>query len=127
MERFSTQEGHKSPTFPVMCTYVTKRYSFRNFRLYILIEKCLFSVTSIDENSSLCEVVSCRQAEARRSILVQVQSSHSYKELYAYCNNIGKIKSMFHYQCGVEPLVCSCQFVFFYNNFKVVDIFSIIF
>ncbi|XP_022909764.1 poly(A) RNA polymerase, mitochondrial [Onthophagus taurus] len=50
------------------------------------------------------EKIDERRLEAKRSIVVQVQSSKSHKELYSYCNDFGRIKKMFHYSAGVEPL-----------------------
>lgn len=50
-------------------------------------------------------ILNFRRLEAKRSILVQVQSSHSFKELYRYCNSIGKVKNMFHYSTGIDPMV----------------------
>lgn len=44
--------------------------------------------------------------EASRSIVVQVQSSNSYKELYSYCNLHGTVNQMLHYSVGVDPMVC---------------------
>ncbi|CAH0551556.1 unnamed protein product [Brassicogethes aeneus] len=48
--------------------------------------------------------INFRMDEANRSILVQVHSSQSYKELYSYCNTFGNVKKMMHYSCGVEPM-----------------------
>ncbi|XP_044264015.1 poly(A) RNA polymerase, mitochondrial [Tribolium madens] len=50
------------------------------------------------------DVLKFRRNEARRSILVQVQSAQSFKELHSYCNSVGNIKQMLHYTVGVEPL-----------------------
>ncbi|CAG9821015.1 unnamed protein product [Phaedon cochleariae] len=50
------------------------------------------------------ERVEMRRAEAKRSIIVQVQSAQSSKELQSYCDSIGTVQSMFHYTSGVEPL-----------------------
>lgn len=51
------------------------------------------------------EKIEQRKLEARRSIVVQVQSEQSYKELHSYCNGIGTIHKMFHYTTGIEPSV----------------------
>lgn len=51
------------------------------------------------------DVVKLRRSEAKRSILVQVHSSQSFKDLHSYCSSIGDIKNMFHYTTGVEPMV----------------------
>ncbi|XP_025835229.1 poly(A) RNA polymerase, mitochondrial isoform X2 [Agrilus planipennis] len=50
------------------------------------------------------EVIKTRQKQAKQSILVQVQSKKSYKELETYCSQYGAIKEMFHYKAGKEPL-----------------------
>lgn len=50
------------------------------------------------------DLVNSRRAEARRSILVQVQSAQSFKELHSYCSSVGNVKQMLHYTVGVEPL-----------------------
>ncbi|CAG9863317.1 unnamed protein product [Phyllotreta striolata] len=47
--------------------------------------------------------IDIRRTEARRSIIVQVQSAKSYKELWSYCSTFGAIKSMFHYSVGIDP------------------------
>lgn len=51
------------------------------------------------------EMISEKRLQAKRSILVQVQSSQSYKELHSYCSTIGTVKQMLHYTVGVEPMV----------------------
>ncbi|XP_063908492.1 poly(A) RNA polymerase, mitochondrial-like [Zophobas morio] len=53
---------------------------------------------------AFADMVSSRRAEARRSIVVQVQSSQSFKELHAYCSSVGSVKQMLHYTVGVEPM-----------------------
>ncbi|KAJ8963327.1 hypothetical protein NQ318_018798 [Aromia moschata] len=50
------------------------------------------------------ERINLRRAEAKRSIVVQVQSAQSFKELYTYCSSMGTVKCMFHYTTGVEPM-----------------------
>ncbi|XP_044745441.1 poly(A) RNA polymerase, mitochondrial [Coccinella septempunctata] len=45
-----------------------------------------------------------RRSEAKKSIIVQVQSAQSFKELYSYCSSFGNIKQMFHYSAGIEPM-----------------------
>ncbi|KAJ8941745.1 hypothetical protein NQ314_010289 [Rhamnusium bicolor] len=51
------------------------------------------------------ERINLRRAEARRSILIQVQSEQSYRELHTYCSSVGTVKHMFHYTTGIEPMV----------------------
>lgn len=51
------------------------------------------------------EKIEQRKEEARRSIIVQVQSEQSYKELYTYCSSVGTVNKMFHYTTGIEPMV----------------------
>ncbi|XP_017776733.1 PREDICTED: poly(A) RNA polymerase, mitochondrial isoform X2 [Nicrophorus vespilloides] len=55
-------------------------------------------VVSFDDN------VKQRRDEANRSILVQVQSAHSFHELQSYCSSVGTVKKMMHYSTGVEPM-----------------------
>jgi poly(A) RNA polymerase len=49
-------------------------------------------------------LIKSRRAEARKSVLVQVQSAQSFKELHSYCSSIGTVKQMLHYTVGVEPM-----------------------
>ncbi|RZC38102.1 poly(A) RNA polymerase, mitochondrial, partial [Asbolus verrucosus] len=49
-------------------------------------------------------MIDSRCAEARRSIVVQVQSAQSFKELHSYCSSVGTVKQMQHYTVGVEPM-----------------------
>lgn len=42
--------------------------------------------------------------QAKRSILVQVQSSLSHKELHSYCNTFGTVREMLHYYVGDDPM-----------------------
>lgn len=51
------------------------------------------------------EKIEHRKEEAKRSIIVQVQSEQSYKELHAYCSSLGIVNHMFHYTSGLERLV----------------------
>lgn len=51
-------------------------------------------------------MINSRRAEARKSILVQVQSEQSAEELYSFCTAFGSVTKMFHYVAGVEKLVC---------------------
>ncbi|VEN37626.1 unnamed protein product [Callosobruchus maculatus] len=48
--------------------------------------------------------IKLRKEEAKRSVLVQVQSSQSCNELNSYCNSFGTVKQMLHYSVGVEPM-----------------------
>nr|CAH7737531.1 unnamed protein product [Callosobruchus chinensis] len=41
--------------------------------------------------------INLRRVEAKRSVLVQVQSAQSCTELNSYCNIFGTVKQMFHY------------------------------
>jgi poly(A) RNA polymerase len=50
-------------------------------------------------------LIKSRRAEARKSVLVQVQSAQSFKELHSYCSSIGTVQQMLHYTVGVEPMV----------------------
>lgn len=55
--------------------------------------------------SSFDDVIAAKRLEATRSIVVQVQSAQSCKELYSYCSAFSTVKQMLHYSVGVEPLV----------------------
>ncbi|KAF5276972.1 hypothetical protein FQA39_LY18526 [Lamprigera yunnana] len=50
------------------------------------------------------DVINKRREQAKKSILVQVQSVESFKELYAYCSIYGKINQTFHYTTNVDQL-----------------------
>ncbi|XP_063985370.1 poly(A) RNA polymerase, mitochondrial-like [Diachasmimorpha longicaudata] len=52
-----------------------------------------------------------RRREAKRTVLIQVQSSDSYKDLYSYCSQFGTINTMHHY-------VLSKNIHFFLVEFK---------
>ncbi|CAG5023578.1 unnamed protein product [Parnassius apollo] len=44
------------------------------------------------------DVVEQRRAEARRSLVVQVNSESSFRELYGYCSKYAPIKDVYHYR-----------------------------
>lgn len=44
------------------------------------------------------EVATQRRAEARRSLVVQVNSESSFNELYGYCSKYGSISGVHHYK-----------------------------
>ncbi|XP_046420261.1 poly(A) RNA polymerase, mitochondrial isoform X1 [Neodiprion fabricii] len=46
------------------------------------------------------EIMSRRRDQARRSVLIQVQSENSSYELYDYCSQFGKVQEMHHYKIG---------------------------
>ncbi|XP_066253615.1 poly(A) RNA polymerase, mitochondrial isoform X1 [Euwallacea similis] len=50
------------------------------------------------------KMIEMRRSQASRSVLVQVQSAQSYKELSTYCESIGKVKNIFHYSEGPEAM-----------------------
>ncbi|CAH2013914.1 unnamed protein product [Acanthoscelides obtectus] len=92
-------------------------WKFRRLEILIKIQNTYFTSTSYftDKTSSnfehdrggfipFLQNVNLRRAEAKRSLLVQVQSPQSYKELNSYCSIFGTVKQMFHYSVGVEPL-----------------------
>lgn len=71
-----------------------------------LLQSLHFNISIAEEKyQPFKEILNLRRLEAKRSILVQVQSSHSFKELHRYCNSIGTVKKMFHYSTGIEPMV----------------------
>ncbi|XP_022827000.1 poly(A) RNA polymerase, mitochondrial isoform X2 [Spodoptera litura] len=47
---------------------------------------------------SFDEIVAQRRSEAKRSIVVQVNSQASFKELYGYCSKYATIKDVHHYK-----------------------------
>ncbi|XP_050301196.1 poly(A) RNA polymerase, mitochondrial isoform X2 [Anthonomus grandis grandis] len=50
------------------------------------------------------DMIRLKREQASRSVLVQVQSAQSHKQLFTYCNSLGKVDNMFHYSEGPEPL-----------------------
>lgn len=67
---------------------------------------CVFKLVSEKSKFvSFMEMIKMRRYQASHSILVQVQSAQSYKELSTYCESIGQVKNMFHYCEGAEPMV----------------------
>lgn len=92
----------KKLSYSSNCTpigYVYKQNGFNNFK---------FMSTVANKYVPFVDFLKSRKDEAKRSIIVQVQSAHSFKELHAYCNQFGTINNMFHYTSGVEQLVKSC-------------------
>lgn len=53
---------------------------------------------------SFDEVVEQRRLEAKRSIVVQVNSEKSFSELHGYCSKYASIKGMHHYKNSVEEV-----------------------
>ncbi|XP_056645152.1 poly(A) RNA polymerase, mitochondrial [Diorhabda sublineata] len=61
----------------------------------------------LDEKDSFIpflQRINLKRSEAKRSIVVQVQSPQSFKELWSFCNSIGNVKCMLHYSIGIEPM-----------------------
>ncbi|XP_018567191.1 poly(A) RNA polymerase, mitochondrial isoform X2 [Anoplophora glabripennis] len=84
-----------------------KNYQFkqvRGIRRYSQESKKDVNTSENDKFIPFLERIDLKRAEARRSILVQVQSALSYKELHTYCSSIGTVRNMFHYTTGVEPM-----------------------
>lgn len=50
------------------------------------------------------DMINTRRDQARKSILVQVQSTESFKELHSYCNSLGTVNQTFHYTTGAEQM-----------------------
>lgn len=48
--------------------------------------------------ASFDDVVAQRRAEARRSLVVQVNSESSFSELYGYCSKYAEINGIHHYK-----------------------------
>ncbi|KAG8228458.1 hypothetical protein J437_LFUL009109 [Ladona fulva] len=53
--------------------------------------------TAVKKIFSFESMINERRKQAERSILVQVQSDHSYPELHSYCSQHGTVKEMHHY------------------------------
>ncbi|XP_059062906.1 poly(A) RNA polymerase, mitochondrial-like [Achroia grisella] len=63
--------------------------------------KCLLARNSSDVSRkflSFDEVVLQRRDEARRSLVIQVNSESSFSELYGYCSNYATINGIHHYK-----------------------------
>lgn len=58
----------------------------------------------ISENSLEC-VISARKTEARKSVVVQVNSAGSFSELYSYCSQFGDISNIHHYTLQNQVLI----------------------
>lgn len=66
------------------------------------------------------EVVAQRRCEARRSLIIQVNSKSSFSELYAYCSKYADIKGVHHYR-NSSGEVCFVNY-FFIALYKSVQI-----
>lgn len=53
---------------------------------------------------SFDDVVERRRSEAKRSIVVQVNSEKSFSELHGYCSKYASIKGMHHYKNTVAEV-----------------------
>lgn len=53
---------------------------------------------------SFDDMVEQRRAEAKRSIVVQVNSEKSFSELHGYCSKYASIKGMHHYKNSAEEV-----------------------
>ncbi|KAG5878317.1 hypothetical protein JTB14_025367 [Gonioctena quinquepunctata] len=105
---------HFSYSYGLKCSKELLNAHKTFFRTETFIKKGLvrnFSVEKKKENEQqpenfipFLERINLRRAEAERSILVQVQSAQSFKELHSYCSSVGTVENMFHYSAGVEPL-----------------------
>uniref|UniRef100_A0A1Y1L842 Uncharacterized protein n=1 Tax=Photinus pyralis TaxID=7054 RepID=A0A1Y1L842_PHOPY len=93
-----------------------KTYNQYNFnkQLYTLLQKCT-NTTSVRQVShknkptplaplTFNETLNYRRNQAKRSILVQVQSMESYKELYSYISTLGNVHEMLHYVTSTDQL-----------------------
>ncbi|KRT79145.1 hypothetical protein AMK59_6624 [Oryctes borbonicus] len=81
-----------------------QRQIYANSTSYRSLSQRLGEINGKQNSATFHDVIANRKLEAKRSILVQVQSAQSCKELYTYCNAITPVKQMFHYSTGVEPL-----------------------
>ncbi|XP_050503966.1 poly(A) RNA polymerase, mitochondrial-like [Diabrotica virgifera virgifera] len=99
--RFKYSENNLRNACSILCLKKTSKYkTVRHFS----VENKIVKDEKPEKFIPFLQRINLRRSEARRSMVVQVQSTQSFKELYSYCNAIGKIKYMFHYSVGIEPL-----------------------
>ncbi|KAI4468026.1 poly a polymerase cid pap -related [Holotrichia oblita] len=116
---FSNSRFYKLSCDAVKC--VKQRIAFVSSIHYRYLSQKLSEANVKQTFSSFDDVIATKKLEANRSILVQVQSAQSCKELYAYCSAFSTVKQMFHYSIGVEPLI-SDQMLLLYNATKLNDV-----
>ncbi|KAI4468030.1 poly a polymerase cid pap -related [Holotrichia oblita] len=116
---FSNSRFYKLSCDAVKC--VKQRNAFVSSIHYRYLSQKLSEANVKQTFSSFDDVIATKKLEANRSILVQVQSAQSCKELYAYCSAFSTVKQMFHYSIGVEPLI-SDQMLLLYNATKLNDV-----
>ncbi|XP_028155931.1 poly(A) RNA polymerase, mitochondrial-like [Ostrinia furnacalis] len=78
-----------------------KVYSFnKSLRASLTSCKCLAvrKYSDVKKFTSFDDIVAQRRAEARRSLVVQVNSESSYGELYGYCSKYAEINGVHHYK-----------------------------
>nr|CAI5827084.1 unnamed protein product [Callosobruchus analis] len=97
-----------------------QRWRLRRLKIFNKVQNSYFTSaryfaekSSSNSSHDFCETrgfvpflrgINLRRVEAKRSVLVQVQSAQSCNELNSYCNIFGTVKQMFHYCVGVEPM-----------------------
>ncbi|CAG9583437.1 unnamed protein product [Danaus chrysippus] len=78
--------------------FLRKSYSY-SFCKYVLLRK----KSDVPRKFiTFDEIVAQRRAEARRSLVVQVNSESSFDELYGYCSKYSSIKDVYHYKNSGE-------------------------
>ncbi|XP_073946465.1 LOW QUALITY PROTEIN: mitochondrial poly(A) polymerase [Choristoneura fumiferana] len=78
-----------------------KLYSYRNLTKTISSCSCVLvrKISDVPRKFiTFDEVVAARRAEARRSLVVQVNSEGSFSELHSYCSKYADIKGIHHYK-----------------------------
>ncbi|XP_060536082.1 poly(A) RNA polymerase, mitochondrial [Cylas formicarius] len=83
----------------LQCLGIPTRFFKGNHSAYSSKKDC----ASLQSFIPFMKLLENRREQANRSILVQVQSADSYKELYSYCSTLGIVKDMFHYREGTDP------------------------
>lgn len=90
-------------SFIILSIYIECLSYITNF---ICLELTMFNVSffidgsfkkTIAEMSHLHEYITMRKSQAQRSILVQIESMKSYKELISYCNQFGTMSNIYCY------------------------------
>lgn len=99
-KQWSNYPQNKLSSQEIFENCMLSRITLIRFFKYILL-----SATETPNFIQFSDVIKFRRAEAKRSILVQVHSSQSFKDLHSYCSTLGNVKKMFHYTTGVEPMV----------------------
>lgn len=68
----------------------------------ILFNLIILGQDKISKYTTFEEMTAIRRVEAQKSLLVQVNSENSHKELCRYCSEFGKLKSTFYFNLSEE-------------------------